>query len=361
MKVSKQCVQYFLGANSAQGFVSLYDQWVDQGNIQAFYTIKGGAGCGKSTLMKRVARHMEEAGYEVEYICCSGDPDSLDGIRIPEKGAAMVDGTSPHRIDPVYTGATGHYIDLGEGYDRNALFTIREEIVAATQAYQACYPQAYRCIRSAEESRRKGRAPMRTEETLAKTAKRAEGILKRELKGAGEGRGRRQLRFLGGITCKGQLLLEDTVRILCREGYEIRDEYGLAGDLLRRLEQGFLDRGYDVVSCPSGEDPGRLAHLLIPGRSLAFVTGRVTGADFRTIRTESLVEKPALQEGKSFLRLSNRVAGELIKEAEEYLAQAKENHDVLEGLYHPHVDFSRAEEMAERITEEILGLPDTVS
>lgn len=45
-------IQFFLGANSASGFSSLYDQWVDQAKMQAFYTIKGGAGCGKSTLMR---------------------------------------------------------------------------------------------------------------------------------------------------------------------------------------------------------------------------------------------------------------------------------------------------------------------
>lgn len=43
-------IQFFLGANSASGFSSLYDQWVDQAKMQAFYTIKGGAGCGKSTI-----------------------------------------------------------------------------------------------------------------------------------------------------------------------------------------------------------------------------------------------------------------------------------------------------------------------
>lgn len=361
MSATKQRIEYFLGANSAEGFFSLYDQWVDQRTIQAFYTIKGGAGCGKSTLMNRVAARMEAEGYEVEYICCSGDPDSLDGIRIPEKGAAMVDGTAPHVMDPAYTGATGHYIDLGAGYDRKALFAIREEIVAAVQAYRSCYPQAYRCIRSAKESWDRGRKPLRTQETLAKTAKRAEAILKRELKGTREGRGTGHRRFLDAVTCQGKVLLEGTVQTLCREGYTIRDDCGLAGDLLTFLEQGFLDRGYDVIACPSGVDPGRPAHLLIPDRSLAFVTGKVAGTDFRTIRTESLVEKSAMVEGKSFLRLSNRVAEELLKEGVEHLARAKENHDILEGLYNPHVDFSLAEEMAERITREILALPDTVS
>lgn len=361
MSEIKLRTEYFLGANSAEGFVSLYDWWVDQRTIQAYYTIKGGAGCGKSTLMGKVAARMEQEGYEVEYIRCSGDPDSLDGIRVPEKGAAMVDGTSPHVMDPSYTGATGHYIDLGAGYDRKSLFAIREEIVAAVQAYRACYPAAYRCIRSAKESWDRGRKPLRTQETLDKTAKRAESILKRELKGTREGRGTCQRRFLDGITCRGKVFLEGTVQNLCREGYLIRDDYGLAGDLLACLEQGFLERGYDVISCPSGADPSRLAHLLIPDRSLAFVTGKITDAEFRTIRTESLVERNALEEGKSFLRLSNRVAEELLKEGIEHLAQAKEKHDVLEGLYNPHVDFSLAEEMAEKVGQEILDLPDTVS
>lgn len=227
-----QRVQFFLGANSAEGFVSLYEQWVDQKQIQGFYVLKGGAGCGKSTLMRQVARQMETEGYSVEYIRCSGDPDSLDGIFIPQKGVALADGTSPHVLDPAYTGATGHYIDLGAGYDRKTLFLMREEIIAAVQAYQACYPQAYRCIRGAEESWRRGRRPLHTEETMAKVQKRAAGILARELKGREEGIGRRTRRFLSGVTCQGRILLEDTISALCQRGYEIRDECGLSGPLL---------------------------------------------------------------------------------------------------------------------------------
>ena len=356
-----QRVQFFLGANSAEGFVSLYEQWVDQKQIQGFYVLKGGAGCGKSTLMRQVARQMETEGYSVEYIRCSGDPDSLDGIFIPQKGVALADGTSPHVLDPAYTGATGHYIDLGAGYDRKALFLMREEIIAAVQAYQACYPQAYRCIRGAEESWRRGRRPLHTEETMAKVQKRAAGILARELKGREEGIGRRTRRVLSGVTCQGRILLEDTISALCQRGYEIRDEGGLSGPLLSCLEQGFLERGYDVIACPSPERPSRLEHLLIPALSLAFVTGSAGREGFRTIRTESLVEKAAWQEGRSFLRLSNRVARELLEEAVSHLAQAKARHDELEALYHPYVDFSLSEELARQTAEEILSLPDTLS
>lgn len=352
-------IQFFLGANSANGFSSLYEQWVDQTEIQAFYTIKGGAGCGKSTLMGRVAQNMEAAGYSVEYIRCSGDPDSLDGIYLPGKRVALADGTSPHVLDPEYTGATGHYVDLGIGYDRKALFAMRGEIIAAAKAYRACYPEAYRCIGGAMESRRRGTIPLHTEETLAKTEKRAAGILAKELKNSRPLPGKRIRRFLGGPTCQGRILLEDTISALCERGYEIRDDCGLSSVLLVHLEKGFLAGGYDVIACPSPERPNRLEHLLIPEKSLAFVTGPMTQKKgFRTIRTESLVEKAVWQENRSFLRLSNRVAEELLEEGMGHLAQAKACHDVLEELYHPHVDFHYGEEQTERLLEEILALPD---
>ena len=355
-------IQFFLGANAAGGFISLYDRWVDQRKLQAFYCLKGGAGCGKSTLMTQVAQAALAAGYGVEYILCSGDPDSLDGIYIPGKGAAVVDGTSPHVMDPTYVGAPGHYVDLGAGYDRKALFAQRQEIVAAVQAYRSYYPQAYRAIAGAVEARRRGTTPLHTEETLQKTEKRAMALLTKTLKSPGAVPGKEQRRFLGGPTCQGRLLLEKTVLVLCERGYVIQDDGGLAGILLEHLRKGFLAGGCDVIACPCPEEPARLEHLLVPQLSLAFVTGPWQQSHgYRTIRTESLVEKEAWQEGRSFLRLSDRVAEELLAEGMGHLAQAKACHDVLEELYHPHVDFSVAQAATERITAEILALPDRKS
>ena len=78
-------IQYFLGANSPTGFYSLYDQLLPPEQASAIYILKGGPGCGKSTLMRRVAALAQEAGEPVECILCSGDPDSLDAILLPGK------------------------------------------------------------------------------------------------------------------------------------------------------------------------------------------------------------------------------------------------------------------------------------
>ena len=87
-------IQYFLGANSPTGFYSLYDQLLPPEQASAIYILKGG-------LMRRVAALAQEAGEPVEYILCSGDPDSLDAILLPGKKAALVDGTAPHDTAPL--------------------------------------------------------------------------------------------------------------------------------------------------------------------------------------------------------------------------------------------------------------------
>ncbi len=91
-------IAYFLGANTPQGFYSLTGQMLDPDKHRAIYILKGGAGCGKSTLMKKVGKRMTEAGERVEHVYCSGDPNSLDALLIPGKKAAIVDGTAPHVV-----------------------------------------------------------------------------------------------------------------------------------------------------------------------------------------------------------------------------------------------------------------------
>lgn len=62
----EQKVTFFLGANTPSGFYSLYDQMLDPAEARRVFLLKGGAGCGKSSLMKRVAASLEEAGQSVE-------------------------------------------------------------------------------------------------------------------------------------------------------------------------------------------------------------------------------------------------------------------------------------------------------
>lgn len=114
-------IQYFLGANSPTGFYSLYPELIQPERARTIYILKGGPGCGKSTLMRRVGARMEEEGLDTEYILCSGDPDSLDALLLPQLGVALVDGTAPHVVEPKYPGVVDRYVNMGDCYDKEGV------------------------------------------------------------------------------------------------------------------------------------------------------------------------------------------------------------------------------------------------
>ena len=58
-------MRYFLGANSEDGFASLYAGFAAAGDDR-LHIIKGGPGTGKSGFMKRLGAAAEKAGLDVE-------------------------------------------------------------------------------------------------------------------------------------------------------------------------------------------------------------------------------------------------------------------------------------------------------
>ena len=122
-----QVTNFFVGANSGEGFRNLFSELVDLEDTYDLMVLKGGPGVGKNTFMREIGRTMEEAGAAVEYLWCSGDPDSLDGVVIPELRCAVADGTPPHAIEPQYPAAVDRYVDLGRFYDLTAAKASAEE------------------------------------------------------------------------------------------------------------------------------------------------------------------------------------------------------------------------------------------
>lgn len=351
-------IQYFLGANSPSGFYSLYDHLLPPERANRFYIIKGGPGCGKSTLMRQVARRAEETGQTVEYTLCSGDPDSLDAILLPQLGVAIVDGTAPHVVEPKYPGVVEEYVNLGRGYRRDELQNIKGEIMSCMTGYKACYQRAYRCLGAAAAIQEDLRTTLTTPALEERLAKRARGILSRELKTRLSLPGQVKQRFLGAVTHKGAMTLYDTALVQCPKVYELSDRCGLAHPMLLQLLSGAVEKGYDVVACPDPMAPQRLAHLLIPQAGLAFLT---TSSDqplpekpWRRIRVETGVGSDLMHRSRPRIRFAQKVGEALMEEAVASLAQAKAMHDDLEALYHPYVDFSLVDRTADQLARTIL-------
>ena len=264
-----------------------------------------------------------------------------------------------HVVEPKYPGVVEQYVNLGECYDRTGLGDVRKEIMGAMKGYKACYARAYRCLDAAGEIAADVRSLVTTPAVEAKIAKRAKGILSREVRKTGGGEGKVVRRFLSAVTHKGLLWEFGTVDAQCRRVYELSDGYGIGHLMLAHLLAGAVAAGHDVIACPSPMDPDRLEHLLIPGLSLAFVTSTPAhpypGRPYRRIRMDAMADPEAVKRNKARLRFSRKVSAALMDEAVDSLAQAKSMHDGLEALYNPYVDFDKVHAVADRVAKEILA------
>lgn len=347
---------FFLGANSGRGFQNLFERFCTPERHYDLVVLKGGPGSGKSTLMKKIGAAMEERGEQVEYLYCSGDPDSLDGVHIPRIRTAFVDGTAPHVIEPKYPAAVDRYVNLGEFYDIAAAKTARKEIIAHTNACSASYQRAYRALGAASQVESGNAALLAEGLDQEKLLRRTDGIIGRELRGRGSG-GADEYRFLGSLTCKGAIWRFDTVETLCPKIYQLQDSFGFASAMLARIHAAAGAKGYRAVICPDPERMEHIQHLLLPELGLAFVTSRegmlYSGPAYRRVRIDAMVPAAFYQRHKARLRFTRRMVQALREEGMAALKEAKTSHDALESVYHPYVDFDGADALAARELERI--------
>ena len=92
--VRSDSVDFFLGTTTPAGFKGYFEPLRREPGMQ-MYLIKSGPGCGKSTLMKRLAQAAEQQGQPIEKIHCASDPDSLDGVVFLQKHCLLYTSPSP--------------------------------------------------------------------------------------------------------------------------------------------------------------------------------------------------------------------------------------------------------------------------
>lgn len=134
--------EYFAAANGFTGFRSYFDRIFDKQTLKKLFIIKGGPGTGKSSFTKKCAKEFEDKDKFVEYIYCSSDPSSLDGIIIDGK-IGIIDGTAPHEVDARLPGAFDEIINLGQMWSDEILISERKTIEEINKLKAENYRSAY--------------------------------------------------------------------------------------------------------------------------------------------------------------------------------------------------------------------------
>lgn len=360
LKMKQQYDTRFLGANTPEGFVSLFDELYDPSGDWRAYVIKGGPGTGKSGLMRSVAEQLEQAGYQAQRVLCSSDPASLDGVIFPQLRACIADGTAPHVIEPRFPGAVEELINLGVCWNAEQLRAHADGIRAASIKNSA-YHQ--RCVGflSAAGSLANDTLRIALECINAdKIAAYASRFAAREF-GTGHGRvGRESRCFLSAITPEGLVVCYDTVSCLCSRVIAVDDAYGAVSSLLlERLRSYALAAGLDVTVCLCPMSAGkRIEHLLIPSAGLCLFTANrfhpAPETPLRRIHARRFMDAELLKTHRYRLHFNAKAEMELLKEAVHMLENAKQTHDALEAFYIPAMDFKKVEKKGAQLVRELL-------
>jgi len=347
---------FFLGANTPVGFYSLYETQLRR--YRKLYILKGGPGCGKSTFIKAVIEALSVRGEDFEPISCSSDPDSLDGAVFPALDAAIVDGTAPHVFEPKYALSGQYYIDMSRFADLDSISVNRQEIERLTDGYKVHYANAYSLLKSVgalEELKRK-----LTSGAAARIAARAEGIIRRELKGTDKNviAGKTTCRFLDSICHRGHVFRFERACDLCDRVYEIRSDFATGWELIRVIGAAALQRGFHTVSCTSPLSPAVPAHLLIPRLKLAFLTVPsgcpLPVPPVKTIIADRAIHTKEFFSQRPLLTAAAKSEKTMLTLVQSELKHAYDLHEELETCYSEHIDFDALHRYAVKTADRIL-------
>ncbi len=331
-----------MGANSKDGFYSLYDGFC-RGKGDYLTVIKGGPGTGKSGFMRKIAQCAEARGLDTEEIPCSGDPHSLDGIYIPALKRGWVDGTAPHSTDPARFGVNGDYVNLGEFFTGIRDEKERAETDALYSAYKQEYRAAYSYLASAAALRRGYIPPVFTGEVREQIERRIRNILRRcHVRGDKDAAGapRRRERFLHAISCEGEIWLSGEIEKQCSVIYAFDNGLDGADTALKIAAAEAEECGAEAILCRSPLDPARLDALILPEAGVGFVSNEYALPSARHIRLDAAIDPAALQGHRTELREGRQTEARLKQLAIEHLKRAKALHDELEDHCKAHMDFA---------------------
>lgn len=350
----------YLGGNTRKGFAGFYNQLsnIDSCNL---YILKGGPGTGKSTFIKKVISELDATDCMMDIIHCSGDPDSLDGVICRDAGVIVIDGTSPHSVDPYCAGARDNIINLGDFWDCDRLRSYKHNIADLMFDKQVYYQRAYSYLAAAgniyDDSNYIVRASTETEKinlfTLELTSEIFNGFVEQSV------HGKDFAFFATAITPAGHRgdignLVGDY------KTYSIKTFYGInASAILKTVRNKALCCGLNTQSIYCGFDSDVLEHVIIPDIGVAVVTSNSYHA---VDATDSYYDYPldgflceySLYSAKDDLKYNNIRFDELLDRAMRALNRARIKHAEIEKIYISAMDFESLNMYCDKVISEII-------
>jgi hypothetical protein len=311
--------------------------------------------------MKRIGQNYEER-YLVEYIHCSSDSKSLDGVIVRELGFGIVDGTAPHVIEPAVPGCVEEYVNLGCAWVTRKLKTEQKEIMKLQEQIAVCYPRAYEAFSRGIKIHDEWEKIYINNMDFDKANELTELVIKDVLKdNSFEKESKVYHRFFGAATCDGSVDFVENIIEPLENRYFIKGRPGSGkSTMLKKLMVHAQMKGLDVEVYHCGFDPNSLDMILFPEINTVIFDSTAPHEYYPSRETDVVVDmyKELVAEGtdekyaEELADIQARYRG-CIKEGVSYLKKAKELHDQLEAYYIEATEFRVVDVMLNQLIIDI--------
>lgn len=335
----------FPGGNTPQGFFSYYD-YVIPVDATRIFLLKGGPGVGKSTFMKKIGQAITAQGIDIEHHHCSSDPHSLDGLVIPSLNTALIDGTSPHIVDPKHPGCVDEILNLGEYWDEAKMVKNKAEILRCTREISKRFQRAYRMLKAAKAVYDDWEAAnaeamdykVANQKTVALIEKIFSGI-------TSVGLGKNRKLFASAITPIGPVNYIDSISAGMSNRYIVTGFPGTGkATLMAKVADVAITKGLDIETYYCPLDPLKIEHIIIPALNTALITS--TPPHNQSFDNATLVidmneclDQAIISQLDAVITYDRTTFWELFDKAGWYIKEAKKLHDELETYYVPNIAF----------------------
>ncbi|MBM4761622.1 PRK06851 family protein [Bacillus sp. B15-48] len=353
-------LNYFAGGNTARGFYSLYESNLQ--GLSRVFILKGGPGTGKSTLMKKIGKEWNDKGYDVEYLHCSSDHESIDGVIFRSLGVGIVDGTAPHVIEPTLPGVVEEYVNLGVAWNSDQLQAQKEEIELLSTDRSAAFKAAYETFAEALRVHDEWEKIYIENMDFNKANELTEDLLARLFEGKNlEKQADVYHRYLGAATPVGAVDFVPNITEGLSKRYFIKGRPGSGkSTMLKKIAAEAEVRGFDTEVYHCGFDPHSLDMIIVRELGFAIFDSTAPHEYFPEKETDEIVDMygTIIAQGTDekydaeIQDCSSRYRANMNK-AIASLAKAKSLHEELEAIYKGAMDYRKIDELTVALNKEI--------
>lgn len=357
----------FPGSNTCKGFYSFYDYFVRDDSYKVFY-LKGGPGIGKSVFIRNIGNEIANRGLDIEFLYCSADCNSLDGVYVPLLDLAIIDGTPPHLMDPKNPGAVDEIIHLGECWNEAGLRKNREEIISINREVKRLFRKSFFYLKTAKLFLDEVESYVLDTGALDIMGlnEEARGLIKYvfndEIERKEGGKKRVRHFYAAAITPQGVCSFLENLFDPLERRIVIKGRPGTGKNtIVRKIMEEGISRGLTMDICHCALDPDKYEHLIFPEIGVGVVTS-MPPHEYEPkegdiiVDTEKYLDLERLNKYHEEMEEALKKYDILFNNALSFLSKTKQVRDGLEKHYSSNTNFEMADEKRNEVLERIFKL-----